>query len=175
MVDAFDDLYAILSNEGLSTSDLGFVLRNCKHTRNHYVGVFPSDEEPKIDLNSLPIGFVWNTGDSSTRGEHWVCVWLATNNTAYFFDSSGYAPQQEFVTFLKKVSTRQKAVFKEQVQDYLSSVCGQYCLYVMIMKSIGKSDKEIRKPFTKNYVKNDEFVQNWVRTHIKNCIKGFSG
>lgn len=154
----------------MNSSEISSILKSCSHIYKFFKGVYACDEIPVFSKNELPIAFIWNTGPRSSKGLHWVAVWIGTNNISYYFDSSGMPPQKEFLLFFHNYSTRYKCVLNSVTQDYLSNVCGQYCIYFLIMKSMNKRNKDIRKPFNTNLRCNDKHVVEWLRAHVNRCI-----
>ena len=151
----------------LSTIQLEKFLTTCRHTRNNFRGVFPSDFYPIIEKR--PCSFIWNTAPSGDAGEHWVALWIDDRNFGYFMDSSGSEPQCEFLDFFAKNCVKWKQVFDKPVQGLFSNVCGYYCIYFLLQKARKRSNKQIRQKFSNNLAKNDDFVVKWVKNHLQFC------
>lgn len=66
--------------------DLGKTLLTAKM---NFLGVFPCDLQPTIKAKTFSL--IFNTGDSSTAGEHFVAI-FANKRTLYYFDSFGKRP-----------------------------------------------------------------------------------
>ena len=106
------------------------------------VGKCVMDELCKLDINALKIlngkkkiGIVFNLDPHDKPGSHWVCAFLdIPNKAAYYFDSYGYEPPHQIITFLKRC--KEQGIETIQWNDIRhqrkGSECGMYCLFVII-------------------------------------------
>jgi hypothetical protein len=123
------------------------------------LGVFPSDKLPKNYRQ--PSGMVINIDPSKKPGSHWVAVFISAEGNAEYFDSYGLKPAVPAIKkFLQKFKHCQYS--KKQVQDYISSVCGQYCIYFLVKRWQNVSMTEILDQFSENLEENDQLVTYWV-------------
>ena len=68
-----------------------YVEQLCKQLlKKHFIGVYPCDIQPKITKKNFSI--VFNTGDSTTKGEHFIALYVK-NKIIYYFDSFGRIPR----------------------------------------------------------------------------------
>jgi len=81
------------------------------------------NEEPKANEC-----FVYNIDSQDNPGTHWTCSFIKNNN-CWYFDSYGFQPPLEFLTYTKNVKNRWYNTFKIQSSDEV--ICGHYCLYVL--------------------------------------------
>jgi len=90
----------------------------------YFRGVFMDDELPmKIKTNEC--GIV-NLQDSDEQGSHWVC-YFKKGKLKYYFDSYGLDCSNEVLNYLKRPIISSTY----QIQKMGSTMCGQYCLYVL--------------------------------------------
>jgi hypothetical protein len=96
------------------------------------IGVFPLDKIPiKV---SKPAALVINTDISTRPGQHWLAVFIDTNNKGYYFDSYGMHINKKVQIFLKHNCTSwTHNTF--QIQSCNSIVCGQYCCVFLALLS----------------------------------------
>lgn len=88
---------------------------------------------------NAPCSFVINTDNTGLPGEHWVCVYESsdTNMTQnIFFDSYGNKPSK-LNPLWKPYDLYQYSLIDYQQTD--STVCGDYCLYVLKMLNMGRT------------------------------------
>ncbi len=111
-----------------------------------------------------PFCVLANTHPADKPGEHWVGLLCNTQGDGYYFDSFGRPPQKEFVTFLKKYC-KTYDYGHQRIQGVLSSCCGLYCAYVMLMWARGYTPIEIVNRFSKeDRVGNDIVVTKFINT-----------
>lgn len=97
-----------------------------------FAGVYALDTLPIKPEERRPLAYIVNTAPSYTRGEHWICMYFPVNDFPEFFDSYAFSPHPEFVAFMgghyRKSNT--------WLQGFLSTVCGQYCIFYIYMRYI---------------------------------------
>ena len=95
---------------------------------------------------NFPTGcFVFNTHYSHQPGEHWLAVY-ANDSEVDFFDSFGrsvsfYPDVNEILSIHGGYETIRSN--ETQLQNFLSTVCGDYCVYFCLLRSRGWSMDEI--------------------------------
>ena len=132
-----------------------------KYISETFLGVFAGDRFPKQRL--VPCCFIINTDNSGKPGQHWIAIYekSSTNpsqNT--FFDSYGSAPSE--LNPLWKHFDSYKRSNKDYQQKH-STVCGDYCIYVLKLLNAGKTLQNVLTRFDpqdKEY--NDERVSERV-------------
>ncbi|XP_065654868.1 uncharacterized protein LOC136081480 [Hydra vulgaris] len=93
-------------------------------THEDYKGVFVRDELPKNTQRKECE--ILNTGDSSTRGFHWIC-WYKDGDKKLSFDSYGLPPPVGVDNYLKSPVYYNN----DRVQFENTSFYGHLCLYVL--------------------------------------------
>src|SRR5438552_12933116 len=110
--------------------------------------------------------FILNTGDSSTDGEHWVCL-LNNPGSVEFFDSYGLHPTVCF----PNLQFKKPLICNEMwIQDVASNVCGHHCLYFLHKRrhQIGKME-DLKYLYSENcHSSNDKLAHEFVKSHY--CI-----
>jgi hypothetical protein len=107
-----------------------------------------------------PSAFVVNTDHSKGPGEHWLAVYFDAGGTAEFFDSYGNPPEMYgMLNFLMDNSETRYVQNRKRLQSSVTSVCGAYCVYFIMMKSTGV--KEWLLPFGKDLILNDCIVMDF--------------
>jgi len=121
-----------LPETGLSNE---YVSKVCKQIiGKKFLGVFPCDRPPKIKNTHFSI--IFNTGDSSTAGEHFVAI-CANDKTVFYFDPFGKQPQdaniKHFLTDVKK--KRRLFHWYHPLQHKMSTFCGFFCIGYLLYKN----------------------------------------
>ena len=123
-----------------------------------FADVFARDQLPAtIDY---PCAMVWNTDPSNEAGEHWVAMYVDEWGHGEYFDSYGLPPPSSFEHYLNRhcVQWIRNTV---QLQDLLSTACGQFCVYFVMYRSHGMPMNDIVEHL-KNTEHNDDYVMDVV-------------
>lgn len=131
------------------------------HTEKYFEGVFPLDKIPN-KIQGKPALIVVNTDKSNQPGAHWIAIYLPPVGRAEYFDSYGRKPiQKEIFNFFKRNNIHSIIYNKTLLQDYFSSVCGQYCCVYLLYKSKNWSLNNFVKQFDKkkSLHENDKYVK----------------
>lgn len=124
-----------------------------------YAGVFAKDLIPDKIRNRLPAAYIINTGNSSSPGEHWICIYAPLRGYIEYFDSYALRVPNVFKTFMNYCYRRSNI----SVQGIVSTVCGQYCLYYICMRYVfHKSMKDIIIHLDSLGDRSDEHVNSFV-------------
>lgn len=150
---------------------LGRVLGEDTGTRKAgYLAVLTLEELPKKTLDSQEtLILIVNTEPTQTsgEGEHWVAIY-GDQHSPYmeYFDPFGLPPFRDgFIRFFHH--QRRPWIYNQRVlQSDLSSTCGYYCLYYLLLRCRGYRMKDITMPFTENRNLNDTVVQNFIHRHF---------
>lgn len=145
-------------------------------TGDVFCGVWPSDQLSHLRQSfTPPAHFIVNTHPSSKPGEHWLAITIEDDNTATFFDSFGFPPDfahypRCILNFLEKRSN--KILYHQtQLQDVLSTTCGQHCVFYLCHRACGLSFEKVLSLYDVDDVtKNDEMVSNFVKKYQR-CMK----
>lgn len=124
---------------------------------NMFLGVFPSNKIPK-KIETFPAAFVANTDPSNKPGQHWVALYFPNAKEGEFFCSYGRPPHVKFIPNNCTVNIWNQ----KRIQGFLSSTCGQYCIYFLTKRSQGLSMEQIINQFNGNFGENDELIKCFV-------------
>jgi len=143
-----------------------YVENLCKKVlRNHkFYGVFPCNHHPSVEGRTYSL--IFNTGDSSTPGEHFVAIY-ANNTCFYYFDSFGVACSDENInSFIKENLCGRKLIWNNtKIQHDSSNFCGFFCLGFLLSKDRGI--KMYYRIFRKsNLMLNNEIVLKFILKHL---------
>ena len=149
----------------MNTAAIDRALRGHPASRNKFLGVFASDQLPK-SIPFRPCCLVVNTHPAAKPGEHWVAMYISADGTVDYFDSYGLRPTvRSIATFVSRCG-QGTDYNRKRVQGYLSSVCGQYCIYFLILRCLNLSMTRIVKPFRDSFV-SDSYVAAWVNKKFR--------
>jgi hypothetical protein len=138
----------------MNTVQIKNILNRDEYSKKVFRLVVPRDKLPsKV---TYPAAYVINTQGSQQRGEHWLAVFYEQSGYCSFFDSYGMSPSfYNLREFVFKTSHGFEHNM-QQLQGLSSNVCGNYCVYFIMLKARGFSMKEILHLFDKeNFLMND--------------------
>lgn len=120
----------------------------------------------KIPIYFTPPTYIISNLDPDTKpGSHWVAMCINTKGVGEYFDSFGRKPTGYHEMFLK--TNCRKWIYNNRViQNYLSSLCGIYCLVYIYFKCNGVSMSDFLDIFSDNTLFNDQIVQDMFKTFI---------
>ena len=125
-----------------------------------FLGVFAADEIPR-NIRQKPAILVTNTDARGLPGEHWVAIYFGDDGKGEFFDSFGRSPGPHFANYMDKHSIAW--IYNDiQLQNYVSSFCGHYCVMYCCYRSIGLNMTSIVNMFGRNTIVNDYLVHKFV-------------
>jgi len=131
---------------------------------NTYLGSFPYDEIPKVPDNDFSL--VVNTESSTEPGEHWIAI-VRKQTKLYFFDTYGRTLNDAtlnmgFVKAIKMLVAGSRIRFNTKwLQQIMSNVCGDYCIY-FINEMSDHGFKYVLSKFSNNLKANDDYILNYV-------------
>ena len=130
-----------------------------------FQGVFLNNNIPIDYLKSKRnCFFVVNTISSTHNIGHWVLFYIK-DYCLYFFDSLGKDPEYydgDIKKFYNQFMFDKLVVFRKQIQNSTSSVCGAYVIYFAYILFTCENVYRLKAKFTLQYVKNDKIVVNFV-------------
>ena len=134
-----------------------------------FIGAHAFDELPEKPDKDFSV--IVNTAKGTKDGEHWVAL-RRTNSKWLFVDSfgrnqNGVLLSEEFASSMKHFMNGVVAYNHKLIQNLTSQACGYYCLY-FINELNFKSLKACLKPFSEDFMKNDQYVFRYVKENILN-------
>lgn len=104
-----------------------------------------------------------NTDISTTKGLHWICIFVLENKQLEFFYSLGNDPfiyNYYISDFVSKEAMAMTLTYSnKRIQDYFSTTCGQFCVMYSFLRCHGYSLCDFYNLFTDD-LKNNESVLN---------------
>lgn len=144
------------------------LLENNKTTRKNFHGVYAIDRLPEIPKErKKKLFFIVNLSPSYESGSHWVGVMLNTKKKKnIFFDS--YGGNNSVNNILHEFLEGKYVYSKKRVQHYMTTVCGQWCMFFIWEMCRGSSLNEMLHPFCKkHYLVNDHWINTIISKHFK--------
>lgn len=130
-------------------------------TKEAFLGVFPINILP-IKIPHVPILFILNTNSANLPGQHWKAVYISKDRVGEVFDSLATPVSLQLQQWMN-ANALKWTHSKLTLQNPLSPSCGAYVLYFVMTRLKHNSLKSCLSPFTSNVMKNEEFVENFVR------------
>ena len=138
-------------------------LRSEPFTKDVFVGVFSADN---IAEKEFPGAYIVNTDPINKPGEHWVAFYCTENRTLEAFDSFGGNPAS-YSEYIKEWMGSGYIILSNTVlQSTNSTLCGNYCLYFLLLRCSGFSYEDVLSVFCKNEDFNDKFVFKFVNKYF---------
>lgn len=150
----------------MDSDQLSDALNNNPLTKDHFGGVYSSDEIPWQEMRKahhISRCFIFNLDKSNEPGSHWVCIILRKQNEGgnIYFDSYGMLP---FFDSFEKFMSNCFSYNHYQLQHNFSTACGQWCLYMiyhilscfpfnLILEGFNNDDKLVNDYICNHFVK----------------------
>ena len=130
-------------------------------TREAFHGVFAFDTVP-IKIRHKPWAIIFNEDTSNKSGSHWIAAFCPAEGAGEYFDTRGFPPHIKGSKIFKLMGTN--CVYNSLlVQNPLTSVCGQHCLYFIFQRCKGVEFKNILSVYNlANTLQNDENINTFV-------------
>ena len=139
-------------------------LRSDDTVTNVFIGVFSADTLPSP--KEFPAAYIANTEPSDMSGQHWVAFYCV-NDTIECFDSFGRNPAEYSEHLAAWINDDYKIVQIETLQSDDSTVCGQYCMFFVLLRAYGFSYEDVMSALTSDTVVNDRFVCKFINRFFK--------
>lgn len=153
----------------MDTVQITKVMSKTNKTKKKFRGVFACDKLPKSKINKrIPACYIINTDPSSKPGTHWVAIYFPCNGLAEYFDSFGFEPTiGRILNFISRNSPKGYIYNKTQLQNVLSTICGNYCCEYLFHRCCGKQRNSFFKKYktTKTTI-NDQITLKNFKTHF---------
>ena len=149
----------------MNTFQLDQVLTKNPFTKKSFAGVYACDQLSSIEISKYPKSFVINTDPMELPGTHWIAICFNEQMKGEFFYSYGRHPihcNKHFLDVMNR-NTVEWEHNKIQLQSALSTVWGQYCIYLLYHWCRKRSMSSIENSFVNDKLGNDQLVYDFVR------------
>lgn len=128
------------------------------HILASHENVYAADCLPMSKV-PLPCSVIINLDNSKQKGSHWVCIHIDIQKKAEYFDSYGFPPtNREFISFMQK-NSNVWTYNTQGLQDYFSTVCGNYCVVYLYFKTRHYTMKDFLGLFSSDRLNNDLLIK----------------
>ena len=136
----------------MNTQEIKAILLADPHLqRLTLVDVCARDQLPTYIEPTKPAAFIVNTDTRANIGSHWVGIYIDTFANCTYFDSFGFRPlTSDIVNFITRNTTKPLIWNSRMLQDVVSTSCGLYAIYFLLMKARGRSLAQIVQRFFSN-------------------------
>jgi hypothetical protein len=129
-------------------------------TRELFHGVFAFDTVP-VKIPFKPWAIIFNEDVSNKPGSHWIAAFCPAEGDGEYFDTRGSPPARG--SKINKLLGKNYVYNSLLVQNALTSVCGQHCLYFIFQRCKGIEFKDILSGYNlSNTLQNDEKINSFV-------------
>lgn len=146
----------------MNNREISRIINSKPHLKEIFVGVYPADGLPKKPRNQKPSAYIANTHKAYQPGEHWITFYCPADGPMEYFDSYGLDPKEDYNTFLGDRYLRSIKF----IQNPLSVMCGQYCIYYIVMRTKGYNMHDIISCFTNCTTENDLMVNTFIESYF---------
>ena len=143
----------------MDSTELSKICSFDKDVTKYFLGVFPVDKLPKHV--PYPCCLIANTQPSSHQGEHWVAVFIDESKQGSYFCSYGQAANKQLTKWMN-VHSSDWINSRKQLQGFISTTCGQYCLCYLHFRCNGVVHNTIMSLFSSDYHENDLIVTTFI-------------
>ena len=145
------------------------ILSSRPENHRHFRGVFASNTLPlKPSANS---SYICNLDPIQEPGSHWVAFFVPPRGPIEYFDSYGLELPPIFHHFVGSSDYITNTCF---LQDPLSAVCGQYCIYYVWQRGLTKTMNKVLSIFQPDsHFTNDLLVNILIEEHYSVELKVF--
>ena len=148
----------------MNSEQIDKALRSDDTVKEVYVGTFPADLLP--NPKEFPGAYIANTQPSRMSREHWVAFYC-DNNEVECFDSYGKNPTDYSDYIAKWVDDEYQVIQIEVLQAHDSTVCGQYCMFFILVRAYGFSYQDVLSALTSDSRVNDKFICKFINKFFK--------
>ena len=151
----------------MNTLQLKEAVEQDKSAQQQFRGVFPSDLLPE-EVTEYPSVYIANVDPSSKAGSHWVAFYFTKDKKGEFFDSYGQSPEL-YTDIFKDVlqdNSQEWTLNRRELKSMNSRVCGQYCVFYVILRCRGNSMEAVVRRFFNKKQLNDGFVDEFVNKYF---------
>jgi hypothetical protein len=157
----------------MNSTQIQRFLRGHTLTSCYFVGVFPSDRLPPEGTPKLPCCMVCNTDPADKPGQHWVALYFDADGIGEYFDSYGQQPTVPSIQRFLEQNSRAQRYNNRTVQGHMSSACGQYCVYFLLLRCGGLPMNRIVCGLPRIAFVSDCYVTAFVNKHARLSTETF--
>ena len=146
----------------MNSLEIDAIMNNDLWKRN-YGGIFACDAIPKYLCITCNFGIICNLSESNSLGTHWIAIYMPEKGTCLeYFDSYGMPPSNEHFFAVLKEGKLSYCFNKVQIQNFGSDVCGEYCIFFLLLRFSGVDYDKILDIFSNDFELNDEFISKLI-------------
>ena len=149
-----------VKKKGLSSNQINSILSNTPN----FLGCFAQDELTSLS-SSLPVYMIVNFDNSYSNGSHWIALRIDKLRLE-IFDPLGFnslrwpSTPHLLLDFLHKYSSTRRILTSKEIQPYSSTLCGLYCVFFIIYRSV-HTFSTCTRYFSTDLKKNDQILLNF--------------
>ena len=153
----------------MNTSELLCCIQCDPVLKKNHVSMYAANQIPKYIQQGA---FIVNTDVDTKPGTHWCAMYFSGSGQAEYWDSYGLPPQNHYFQTAIINNSRSFTYNRIKLQNDSSNVCGQFCLFYLMMRLRGHSLKTIVEKFN-YYPNNDYFVYKCIIEAFPCCISDY--
>ena len=149
------------NKKGITSAQINHILTKS----DNFLGCFAQDELSSLVISSLPVYLVINFDNSYSSGNLWIALRIDKTRLE-IFDPLGFnslrwpSIPHLLLNFLNKFSFNRRILKCKEVQPYSSTLCGFYCIFFIIYRSV-HTFSDCNRYFSNVLKKNDKILLNF--------------
>ena len=144
----------------MNTAQIERILRRDPYCKKIFKGVYARDQIKRV---SYPSAYIINSDPSTRPGRHWIAVFFDRRGNGQYFDSYGLPPKVLGFTEFMNRNSKKWIWNRKTLQGLYSAVCGQYCIYFVLLRCRGVSLRSVTSHFSSNFSENDRRIARFIR------------
>lgn len=110
-----------------------------------------------------PVYLISNLDPDTKSGSHWIAIFINADGVGEYFDTFGRKPTGYHLAFLKRNASRW-TYNPKVIQNFFSSLCGEYCLMYLCLKYQGMCLRNFVNIFSEDIIKNDHLLKKMFKS-----------
>ena len=145
------------TQKALTAQKLNHIL-NCQP---NYIGCFAENQFSNITINQFPAFIIANVDSYHMKGSHWLAIGIFEKSLE-IFDPLGFTIFNwnripcSLLNFLHRMSVTRKVVVSPRIQPSKSQMCGYYCVFYLLLRSLTR----LRRIISYFYIVNSKLYRN---------------
>lgn len=151
----------------MNSSQINQLLKSHPDTRDRFIGTFPFDTVPQLDLPIHQSFFVViNQDPADMSGSHWVALEINLPNPdpndllSMYFDSYGLAPPKYMKPSIENAIGKDYIFNKKSLQAAMTTTCGQWCMLYILQRCRNNSIKNFLDTFSTRDLESNDMIVN---------------
>lgn len=146
----------------MNTKEIVSILSSNKSTKSNFIGCFPVDQLPNVDMSKhVKFSLVVNLDVSTGPGTHWCGIYYRKKKM-FYFDSFGKPPSSSYLKKWCKNYVNRVYFNNLKHQKNSSLRCGGFCCWFIFEMSRGTKFHDVIN-FLDSINYDDKFIKSFMK------------